>query len=63
MLAVIPSRLGVGEEFSLKLRILGLVHPIEARSAWNQGPPRLHGPFNRSVHRKIQYLDNCLPEW
>ena len=60
---VIPSRLAVGEPFSVRVRVLGEPRPIPARGQWNTWKPRLHGPFNRNVERRIQYLDNCLPEW
>jgi hypothetical protein len=63
MLCVIPSRVGVGEEFTLKVKVLGPVRPIPCECAWNTRKPRLRGPFNLNVERGIQYLDNCLPEW
>lgn len=63
MLCVIPSRLGVGEELAIKVKVCGPVHPIECAGGWNTWKPRLRGPFNLNVQRGIQYMDNCLPEW
>jgi len=60
---VIPSRLGIGETFSVKLRALGAVYKASCKGQWNTLKPALHGPFNLNVEREIQYLDNCLPEW
>ena len=63
MLIVIPSRLGVGEEFTVKVRILGEVREIPCVGQWNTMKPALHGPFNLNVQREIQFVDNTLPEW
>jgi len=63
MLAVIPSRLGVGELFDLKLKVLGPVHPVPSAGAWNTPKPGWRGPFNLNVERQIQYMDNALPRW
>lgn len=63
MLIVIPSRLGVGEEFSIRVKLRGEVRPIECAGGWNTVKPRLHGPFNLNVQRDFQYLDDTLPEW
>ncbi len=60
---VIPSRLGVGEAFSAKARVLGPVYPVPCKGAWNTRKPGLGSPFNLNVQRQIQYVDNCLPEW
>lgn len=60
---VIPSRLGVGESFSVKVRVLGSVRKIESAGGWNTYKPGLRGPFNLNVQRQIQFMDNCLPEW
>jgi len=60
---VIPSRIGVGESFAVKARVLGPVRSILCKGGWNTLKPALYGPFNRNVKRGIQYLDNCLPEW
>jgi len=60
---VIPSRLQVGEEFTVKVRVLGPVRPIQCHGNFNNKKPALHGPFNLNVERRIQYQDNCLPEW
>lgn len=61
--SAIPSRLGVGEPFALKVRVLGELRTIEPISEWNTWKPQLHGAFNLNVERNIPYLDNCLPEW
>lgn len=63
MLCVIPSRLGVGEPFTLKIKLVGSVREIPCRGAFNTRKPGLGSPFNRNVDRAIQYMDNCLPEW
>jgi hypothetical protein len=63
MHCVIPSRLGVGESFPVKARVLGEIRTLEPHGAWNTWKPRLHGPFNLNVQRDIPYQDNCLPEW
>lgn len=63
MLAVIPSRLGIGERFYLRVKLLGPVHPIASKGGFNTVKPRLFSPFNRNTERAIQYLDNALPEW
>ena len=64
MLCVIPSRLAVGEPFAVKVKLLGPVHPIPSTS-WNWSPHESvsGSPFNLNVARKIQFMDNCLPEW
>ncbi|MHB9106390.1 MAG: DUF3604 domain-containing protein [Armatimonadota bacterium] len=63
MQCVVPSRLGVGETFSVKVRVLGEIRTLEPHGAWNTWKPRLHGPFNLNVQRNIPYQDNCLPAW
>lgn len=63
MLCVVPSRLGVGEEFSLKVRLLGPVREVPSVGGWNTKKPGLSGPFNLNVSRQIQFVDNTLPEW
>ena len=63
MLAVIPSRLQVGETFSIKLKILGPIHKIPCAGNYRDWKPELYSPFNLNVCRQIQYHDNCLPEW
>ena len=61
---VIPSTLALGEEFSIKVKVLGELREINsANFAWTPFMPKLAGPFNRCVARKIQYLDNVLSEW
>ena len=62
-LCVAPSMLGVGEEFAVRVKVLGPVVEVPNANAWNTVKPRLRGPFNVSVQRGIKYLDNCLPEW
>lgn len=61
---VIPSTLALGEEFSLNIKVLGELRAIKSESfAWTPLMPKLASPFNRCEARKIQYLDNVLPEW
>ena len=62
--AVAPSCLSIGEEFQLSVKVLGPARAIPCQSfAWTPRQPKLAGPFNRCVGKKIQYLDNVLPEW
>jgi len=63
MLCVVPSRLGVGEPFELRIKLLGPVRPIPTRQQLNTPKPALSGPFNLNAERRIQYHDNVLPEW
>ncbi len=60
---VIPSRLAVGDSFSVKLKLLGPVREIPARAQFNTRKPALHGPFNLNAERRIQYVDDSLPAW
>ena len=60
---VIPSRLQTGETFAVKVRVLGPVREIPCAGGWRTWKPGLRGPFNLNVQRRIQYMDNCLPEW
>jgi hypothetical protein len=62
-LCVIPSCLQVGEAFDLKLKLLGAIHPIPCRNGWRTVKPGLGSPYNLSVERRIQYLDNCPAQW
>ena len=63
ILCVVPSRLAVGEEFTLKVKVCGPVHEIPSAGSWNTPKPGLRSPFNLNVQRQIQFMDNCLPEW
>ena len=63
ILCIIPSRLGVGQKFQLKMKVLGPVHPLEPAGGWCDLKPNLHSCFNLNVPRQIHYMDNCLPEW
>lgn len=63
MLIVIPSRLAVGEEFAVSVKLRGPVHKIPCAVGWNLSKPRLRGPFNLNVERQIQFSDDCLPQW
>jgi Protein of unknown function (DUF3604) len=63
MLAVVPSRLGVGETFSIKVKLRGPVREIPCANGFCTVKPRLGGPFNLNVERRIQYMDDCLPQW
>jgi hypothetical protein len=63
MLAVIPSRLQVGEKFTIKIKVLGAIIKIPCSGNWNDKKPSLKSPFNLNVARQIQFHDNCLPEW
>lgn len=60
---VVPSTVAVGEPFTIKVKVLGPVRKIECSGSAYDRKPALHGPFNLNVSRKIQYHDNCLPEW
>ena len=60
---VIPSVLGVGEPFLLKVRLLGAVYPAPPAGNWAVRKPQVRGPFNLNVQRRIQFMENCLPEW
>jgi hypothetical protein len=53
----------VGEEFSVKIKLLGDPIEVGCRGQWNTVKPALRGPFNVNVERNIRYLDNALPEW
>ena len=63
MLAVVPSRLGVGEVFSIKVKLRGQVREIPSAAAFCTFKPQLRGPFNLNAERHIQFMDDCLPEW
>ncbi len=63
MLVVVPSRLGVGESFSIKVKLRGQVREIPCSNAFNTVKPGLQGPFNLNIQRGIQYMDDCLQEW
>lgn len=60
---VVPSRVMVGELFSIKVKVLGPVREIECSASGHDRKPALRSPFNLNVSRKIQYHDNCLPDW
>lgn len=60
---VAPSRLTVGEPFSLKVKLLGPVRKIGCSGNFSDRKPALLSPFNLNVCRGIHYHDNCLPEW
>ncbi len=60
---VIPSRIGVGEPFQLRMKLIGEVRAIPTRQQWNTPKPALGGPFNLNAERQIQYHDNVLPAW
>jgi len=60
---VAPSRVAVGEGFGIRVKVLGPIREIKCSGGWDDRKPALHGPFNRNVQRRIQYHDNCLPEW
>ncbi len=62
-LCVIPSTLGVGEEFTVKVKLRGAIQKIPCAGAYNTPKPGLRGPFNLNVQRNIQYLDDTLPTW
>jgi len=63
IVCVVPSRLAVRESFALKVKVLGAVHEIPCEGEWMTLKPGLRSPFNLNVGRRIQYMDNCLPEW
>lgn len=60
---VAPSRLAVGEPFSIRIKVLGPVRKIENSGNFCDRKPALRSPFNRNVTRGIQYHDNVLPAW
>ncbi len=60
---VAPSCLAVGEPFSIKIKVLGPIRKIENSGNFCDRKPALRSPFNLNVTRRIQYHDNCLPEW
>lgn len=63
MLCVIPSRLAVGETFTMKVKLLGDISEIPCSGQYCTRKPGLRGPFNLNVERQIRYMDNCLPAW
>ena len=63
MLIVIPSRLGVGEEFAVKVKLRGEIRRIPPAAQWNTVKPSLGGPFNLNVQRDICFHDDCLAEF
>jgi len=63
LVAIAPSVVAVGEPFSVRVKVLGAVRPIPCRGQFNTFKPRLEGPFNRNVERRIHYLDHVLPEY
>jgi hypothetical protein len=46
MFRVIPSRLAVGETFTVRVKVLGPVRKIEPHAGFNTRKPGLHSPFN-----------------
>jgi Protein of unknown function (DUF3604) len=60
---VVPSRVAVGEPFSLQVKVLGETRILEVQNFPFRCSPSLHGPFNLAVARDLPYVDNCLPEW
>ncbi len=64
ILCVIPSRLGVGEKFTIKLKLKGKAREIPcSHFAWYTKKPKLESPFNLAPGRDIKYIDDTLPEW
>jgi len=63
ILCIIPSRLAVGEEFSVKVRVQSEPWPVKCRGQWNTVKPGQGSPFNVNVEREIQFMDNTLPEF
>jgi len=61
---VIPSRLGIGEDFEIKVKLLGKTIEIPSNNfAWSTWKPKLAGPYNHCVARNIKFYDNVLPSW
>lgn len=61
---VVPSRVGVGETFPLKIKLLGEVREVPPNCWWgNKHKPNLHSPYNLNTTRGIRFLDDVLPEW
>lgn len=63
ILCVIPSRLGIGEEFTIKIKLRGETQEIKCDNNWNTVKPALNSPFNLAVGRGIKYVDDTLSEW
>ncbi|HOJ39965.1 MAG TPA: hypothetical protein PKX93_02160 [bacterium] len=61
--SVIPSFVAAGEEFCVKVKMLGPVREIPPAGNWNDWKPKLSSCFNVNVCRQIKFVDNCLPEW
>ncbi len=64
VLCVIPSRLGVGEPFQIKVKVLGREFiEMPYGGTWRDWKPQSRSCFNINVRRDIRFTDNCLPEW
>ena len=63
MLVVIPSRLGVGEAFAIRVKLRGELQEIPAEAAFATVKPQLRGPFNLNTQRRIQFMDDCPSAW
>jgi len=66
LLAVTPMKVGVNEDISIKVKVLGEVRKIPSMNYRGSSAiikPGLTGPFNLNVERGSNYLDNVLPEW
>ncbi len=63
-LCVIPSRLGINEEFAIKLKLKGQTRVIPcSHFAWQTKEPQPASPFNLAAGRDIKFVDDTLPEW
>lgn len=60
---VVPSIVVVGECFEIKVKLIGANREISCANSWNTKKPTLHSPYNLAQGRKLQYIDNTLPEW
>jgi hypothetical protein len=59
-MVIVPSSLGVGEEFEIKVKVL--TDPFFARANCYHPSPGVEGRYNISP-RGITYMDNVPPEW
>ena len=63
VLCVIPSRLGVGDPFEIKIKVRGETREVTCSGGWNTKKPGLRGQFNLNVSRRIQFMDDGPPGW
>ncbi|MHC4884104.1 MAG: DUF3604 domain-containing protein [Planctomycetota bacterium] len=59
----IPARLGVGESFPLKVKLLGETRIVPQAGSWCHRGPQYASQFNLLGSRMIRFLDDVLPAW